>query len=156
MESGAQPDTPAQRPLPLPPAHTQRFWSSSPTPTYNAKTKTLLELEMAALGKEEGGQGRGFLLYFAQGYFFFGRQGFPLNWYISFSQEFQMIMHKWVIDQEQRRGEQEGERVWVRGTGTEIWQYPNSPPSSPHAKTLILTSRRKLLCMNAKSMIRSN
>lgn len=38
------------------------------------------------------------------------------------------------------------------------WQgdltVPAPPP--PHAKTLILTSRRKLLCMNAKSMIRSN
>lgn len=42
-----------------------------------------------------------------------------------------MIMHKWVIDQEQRHGEQEGERVRVRGTGTEIWQYPNSPRFLP-------------------------
>lgn len=74
-------DTPAHRPLPLPPAHPQRFQSSSPAPTYDAKTKTLLELEMEKLhwGKEEGGQGRDFLLYFAQGFFFFWQTRIPFE-----------------------------------------------------------------------------
>lgn len=138
----------------------QRCWSSLPAPAPDALLRWKLYTRWKGKGsrrREEAGQWRDSQVRFAQGFFFFfGRQGFPLNWYISFSQEFPMIMRKWVIDQEQWRGEQEGERVCVRGTGTEIWQYPNSPPSSPHAKTLILTSRRKLLCMNAKSMIRSN
>lgn len=44
-----------------------------------------------------------------------------------------------------------------RGTLAREPDSPRAPsPAPPRAKTLILTSRRKLLCMNAKSMIRSN